>query len=287
MSYILDALKKAEAERRGTTPPVTPAPATYYERTQRDSVWHKPWPWALLSAAVVTVAGATWFATRSDQAVQVPSPETPQVVAQAPVVPVTPQMPAPAVTQSAPPAAAPPAQIASPAPATTQPAPPSPAPTKAEAAQVPPSAVTPPKATRESPPEAPQARTEKPARKPVEKKPAREPEAPKKSVPATAPAASSNAANSDTATASTTPAAPATEPAVGSVRDLPPQIQQQIPALTIGGYIYSANKADRSVLINKRLLRDGDEIAPGLTLERMTPSGMILNYKGYRYRSSY
>ncbi|KRB84932.1 general secretion pathway protein GspB [Noviherbaspirillum sp. Root189] len=260
MSYILDALKKAEAERRGTTPPVTPAPSTYYGRVQHGSVWHKPWPWALLSAAVVTIAGATWFATRSDQAVQAPSPETPQVVAQAPVTPIPPQVPAPA---------------------TTQPAPPSPAPTKAE---TPPAPEAPPKATRESPSEAPQARAEKPARKPVEKKPARESDASKKPAPATAPAAP---ADSPAAATNTTPSAPATEPAVGSVRDLPPQIQQQIPAFTISGYIYSANKADRSVLINKRLLRDGDEIAPGLTLERMTPSGMILNYKGYRYRSSY
>lgn len=259
MSYILDALKKAEAERRGTTPPATPAPTTYYGRAQRDSAWHKPWPWALLSATVVTIAGATWFATRSDQAVQTPS-ETQQVVAQAPVTPVTPQAPAPS---------------------TTQPAPPVPVPTGAEA---PPAPTATPRATRENPPEAPQARAEKPARKPVEKKPAREPEASRKSVPATAPAAPAD--SSATAT-STTAAAPAPEPAVGSVRDLPPQIQQQIPALTISGYIYSTNKADRSVLINKRLLRDGDEIAPGFTLERMTPSGMILNYKGYRYRSSY
>ena len=281
MSYILDALKKAEAERRGAMPPVTPTPTTYYGRAQRDSVWHKPWPWALLSAALVTIAGAAWFATRSDQAVQAPAPETPQVVAQAPV---TPPAPAPAIAQSAPSSTAPPAQPASPAPATTQPAPPPPAPTKAEAPQAPPAPVAPPKATRERPSEAPQARAEKPARTPVEKKPVREPEASKKSPPATASAAPADA---PAAATSTTPAAPAPEPAVGSVRELPPQIQQQIPALTIGGYIYSTNKADRSVLINKRLLRDGDEIAPGLTLERMTPSGMILNYKGYRYRSSY
>ena len=79
----------------------------------------------------------------------------------------------------------------------------------------------------------------------------------------------------------------APEPAAGTLQDLPPQIQREIPALSVGGYIYSGNKADRSVLINNRLLREGDEAAPGLVIEKMTPSGMVLNYKGYRYRRAY
>ena len=57
--------------------------------------------------------------------------------------------------------------------------------------------------------------------------------------------------------------------------------------MTIGGYIYSGSRADRSVLINNRLLREGDEIAPGFMLEQMMPNGMVLSYKGYRYRTSY
>jgi general secretion pathway protein B len=82
------------------------------------------------------------------------------------------------------------------------------------------------------------------------------------------------------------PAAPV-EPPLPGLRELPEQIQREIPTLAIGGYIYSGNKADRSVLINNRLMRDGDEIAPGLQLEKMMPNGMVLNYKGYRYRITY
>jgi len=74
---------------------------------------------------------------------------------------------------------------------------------------------------------------------------------------------------------------------VATLRELPPQIQREIPAMTVGGYIYSGNKADRSVLINNRLMREGDEVAPGLVLEKMMPNGMVLNYKGYRYRAGY
>jgi len=77
------------------------------------------------------------------------------------------------------------------------------------------------------------------------------------------------------------------EPPLATLRELPEQIQREIPPLSVGGYIYSGNKADRSVLINKRLLREGDEVAPGLTLEKMQPNGIVLNYKGYRYRAGY
>lgn len=74
---------------------------------------------------------------------------------------------------------------------------------------------------------------------------------------------------------------------IATLRELPNSIQQQIPALQVGGYIYSANRADRSVLINNHLLREGQEIVPGLTLEKMMPNGMVLHFQGYRFRISY
>jgi general secretion pathway protein B len=83
----------------------------------------------------------------------------------------------------------------------------------------------------------------------------------------------------------TPPQQPATS--IATLRELPAEIQQQIPPLAISGYIYASNSADRSVLINRKLLREGDEVAPGLTLEQLLPKGMVLNYKGYRYRSGY
>lgn len=74
---------------------------------------------------------------------------------------------------------------------------------------------------------------------------------------------------------------------VAALRELPENIQREIPALTISGYIYSSIQSERSVLINKKLLHEGDEVAPGLTLEKMMPKEAVLNYKGYRYRISY
>lgn len=74
---------------------------------------------------------------------------------------------------------------------------------------------------------------------------------------------------------------------IPTLRELPDNIRQQIPAFSTNGFLYSPNKADRTVLINQKLLHEGDQVAPDLVLETLTPSGMVLNYKGYRYRTSY
>ncbi len=79
----------------------------------------------------------------------------------------------------------------------------------------------------------------------------------------------------------------APEPAVPALRELPEPIQRQIPAIAIGGYIYSKNPADRLLLIDKSLRREGDELAPGLVLEKLQPSAAVFNYRGYRYRVPY
>lgn len=71
------------------------------------------------------------------------------------------------------------------------------------------------------------------------------------------------------------------------LQELPVQIQREIPTLAINGYIYASNPADRSVLINNRLRREGDALADGLVLEKLLPREMVLNYRGYRYRVSY
>jgi general secretion pathway protein B len=80
---------------------------------------------------------------------------------------------------------------------------------------------------------------------------------------------------------------PSPEARIATLRELPENIQREIPTLTIGGYIYSGNQSERSVLINKRLLHEGEEVAPGLVLEKMLPKEAVLSYKGHRYRISY
>jgi general secretion pathway protein B len=216
MSYILEALKKAEAERRSGTQHAAPLLPPIAPTSGPKPAWRRPLPWAAFAALGVALACAGWFAlTRTD----------------APTPRATATTPAPAI------AAAPSSQ---------------------------------PVVPREKPsaPEASEDTLEKPKAKVPPKKPVERKRAAPNEEPKTAKA--------------TAPDAP-----VGTLHDLPAQIQGEIPPLSIGGYIYSGNKADRSVLINKRLLREGDEVAPGLVLEKMTPSGMVFNYKGYRYRRGY
>ncbi len=69
-----------------------------------------------------------------------------------------------------------------------------------------------------------------------------------------------------------------------TLAELPPSIQQELPKLAILFHLYSGNPRDRLVGINDRMLREGDAVEPGLVLEQITPDGMILTYKGYRFQ---
>jgi len=75
----------------------------------------------------------------------------------------------------------------------------------------------------------------------------------------------------------------AQEPSVVTMAELPLPIQQEIPGMSIAVHAYSSQPRDRLVSINDRLLREGMSVAPGLTLEQITPDGMIFSYKGYRF----
>ena len=82
------------------------------------------------------------------------------------------------------------------------------------------------------------------------------------------------------------PAAPEEEK-LQSLRDLPEAIQRTVPPITFGGYMYSKNPADRLLLIDKTLRHEGEEVAPGLVLEKLLPKAAVMNFKGYRYRVPY
>jgi len=69
-----------------------------------------------------------------------------------------------------------------------------------------------------------------------------------------------------------------------SLAELPLALQQELPPMTISVHAYSGNPRDRMVGINNRMLREGDNVAPGLKLEQITPEGIILGYKGYNFR---
>jgi len=80
------------------------------------------------------------------------------------------------------------------------------------------------------------------------------------------------------------PADAAQEQKLVPMAELPLQVQQEIPAMTIPLHAYSSKPRDRIVSINDRMLKEGESLMPGLRLEQITQDGLIFSYKGYRFR---
>ena len=210
MSYILDALRKAEAEReRGHVPSIHAQPA--FAGAQPSSAPTGSRLWMVLLALGVLIALIVGLAS------YLLLGRGPASEAVAPVAARPAPMPVPVPMA--------PASVATPAPvqATAQPAPrPRPAPTTTVAAK--PAAVAAPLLA---------------ASKPDER--------------------------------------------IYAASELPDDIRRQLPALAVGGSMYSPAPKDRLVIINGQVLHEGDRIAPDLVVERIRLKAAVLAFKGYRY----
>lgn len=56
-----------------------------------------------------------------------------------------------------------------------------------------------------------------------------------------------------------------------------------LPDLHLDIHVYSSNPAERFVFVNMRKYQEGQTLAEGPTIERITPEGAILNQQGLRY----
>jgi len=65
---------------------------------------------------------------------------------------------------------------------------------------------------------------------------------------------------------------------------LPDDIKKELPDININGHIYSDQKSARIANINGYITREGDKVSSGLILEEITTAGVILSYKEYRFR---
>jgi len=209
MSYILDALRRADAERQhGQVPGLNTQPGVPLAAAQplrRSGVL-----WALLAVVLALVAGGAWWWASS------------RVGAGAV---------APAALHTAPMAGAVPASSPATAPA------PTPVPTPVQAPE----------------PTLPVVVSAAPAA------PAPEP------VPA--PAANTKAPP---------------EPPPVPLASLSAEQRRDLPALDVSGAVWSASPASRFVMLNGQLTREGDSVAPGLVLERITPKSAVLRWRGLR-----
>ncbi len=74
---------------------------------------------------------------------------------------------------------------------------------------------------------------------------------------------------------------------VPSFAELSAEARAQLPPVSVNGSSYSVNPAHRILIVNGKVVQEGQEIAPGLTLERMGAHSAVLNHKGLRYSIGY
>lgn len=236
MSYILEALKKAEAERQlGSAPTIHAAPAL---PSAPDGAAGNRKPLLIgLGAGVLLASAAAFVAWRHQAAPAVPAVSTASVAA-----------------RGAAQLGAPPPETAPALPGAAEPAP-----------------VAPPAATLAS-------------RAPAREAPPRVSGAARPDAPAAMPA---HDAPAHGAAGSAMPTASSADDNVRPLAELPESVQREVPRVAFGGYIYSPNPADRLLLVDKTLRHEGEEVAPGLVLEKLLPKAAVMNYRGYRYRVGY
>jgi general secretion pathway protein B len=74
-----------------------------------------------------------------------------------------------------------------------------------------------------------------------------------------------------------------TRTAVLSYADLPPAIRQSLPPLVVGGFAAGESEG-AMVMVDDKLVREGDEVAPGIRVEKILSDSAEFSYKGYRFR---
>ena len=250
MSYILEALRKADAEReRGAVPDIHTQPL--FANDGDESPRRPPWVVPVLGASVVLLVAALAFVLLRGR-------DDATVAARAAQGSSGSVVPAPSAVATPKPPAAPPAQ-ASAAPPPTSPAA---APRESSGAAAPrtdaPAARTPPASLREAAPPA--------ARKPAPEAPAR-------------------ADKRETVAAAAPPTAAAER--VHSINELPDDVRRQLPNFTFGGAVYSDNAANRMLIVNGQLFNEGGQPAPGVMLDQIRLKSAVFRYRGYRYEMPY
>ena len=249
MSYILDALRRADAERerdRGAVPglhaqPVAPLSADV--GAPRRAASRRVGAAAAMGLVALLIGGGLWVWRTEPAPVRAAATQV-TVGMPAAVVPPTAPLPAAATLPAAPPTAA-----------------------------TPPAVLVPPAPLRSAPP---------------------------RTAPAAAASASTSAATRDVAApapsrrsatvADARPFAPAGASASASAPDrvptqaeLPEALRRELPTLSFGGAMFSPTPANRMLIVNGQVFREGDKIAPELWLEQIKLKDAVLRYKGQRY----
>ena len=68
-----------------------------------------------------------------------------------------------------------------------------------------------------------------------------------------------------------------------NLSELPLTIRQNLPEVLISVFLYSDDPASRLVRVNGQMLREGQYLNEGLKLEQIVPGGVIFSYQNFRF----
>lgn len=69
-----------------------------------------------------------------------------------------------------------------------------------------------------------------------------------------------------------------------ALQELPPAVRAALPRLDVSGYAYAGDSGRRMVVINDRLVHEGDEAAAGVKLLSAAQDGVVFEFQGHRFR---
>jgi general secretion pathway protein B len=268
MSYILEALRRAESERerkRGGVPglhaqPVpSPSPDDLGER--RGAPWGRIVSGLSIGVLLMILWRGWSVEPLVDEAELARAPVGGNVSQGSAVPPPSPASPAAAPNEPA-------------APATATP------PTGATAAA--PAADTTPKAAVPAPANERAPRVAKPAPPPRNTTTAVAPRRNDDSAPTPAPQAAP--AQQPAANARSPAAVPVPPPErLRTLAELPDELRSGVPQLAFGGSVYSDTPAQRMVIFNGQVMREGDAVTNELQIEQIRPRSAVLRVRGQRF----
>jgi len=276
MSYILDALRRADAERsRGVVPGLhaqsLPGDTEPAARNYAPLFWAAGGAGVLLAAGVAVLLWAPWRTT--------PAPEVRTALAPPPA-------PTLAARDSGP---AQPAQgeLPAPQPGAIEPAarPVEPPLGRGEA----PTATAGARAPQAYPPRATEPRDTFAQRAAAGRVATLQPRADTRApvvAPTPAPAPAQPPVEHYGAPVKTAPA-PAPNAAAPNINALPPDVRAALPHLAVGGAIYSDTPSARMVILNGQVFHEGDKPAADTVLELIRLKSAVLNFRGQRYEISF
>ncbi len=79
---------------------------------------------------------------------------------------------------------------------------------------------------------------------------------------------------------------PPAVPEIPSLNELPGELRQRIPAIKVNVHAYSQAPEEQFIIVDMIKYRSGERIAEGLVLEQVTPQGVVLRFEGTAFRLS-